>query len=130
MSQHHFQTVHGANTIDVVLGWDRPLHHFFLWVERLRSPVAMEQAEQRAMAETADCQEELTDDCEEPSEDFLYHNLDDTTSMGAGLAYFRSKLAALGVTVPETMFTQVLRDKALNIGHRYVVYRADGTFEG
>ena len=50
--------------------------------------------------------------------------------MGAGLSYFRSKLAALGVTVPETMFTQVLRDKALNIGNRYVVYRPDGTFEG
>ncbi|MDW3688871.1 hypothetical protein RA280_45600 [Cupriavidus sp. CV2] len=65
-----------------------------------------------------------------PSEEFIYHNLDDTASMGVGLSYFRSKLAALGVIVPETMFTQVLRDKALNIGNRNVVYQPDGSFEG
>ncbi|MGT2455727.1 hypothetical protein ACU4GI_21920 [Cupriavidus basilensis] len=130
MSQHHFQTVHGANAIDVVLGWDRPLHHFFLWVERLRSPAAMEQAEQLAMAETVDRQEELSDDCEDQSDDFIYHNLDDSASQHADLSYFRCKLDALGIAVPETMFTQVLRDKALNIGNRYVVYRPDGTFEG
>lgn len=126
MSQHHFQTVHGTKAIDVVLGWDRPLHHFFLWVEHLRAPVA-----QTAGVVDADTEDpDLCDSVEEPPEDFMYHNLDDGASMGAGLSYFRCKLAELGITVPETMFTQVLRDKALNIGNRHVVYRPDGTFEG
>ncbi|MCP3024599.1 hypothetical protein [Cupriavidus basilensis] len=129
MSQHHFETVHGTNRVDVVLGWDRPLHHFFLWVERLNVPCNAPQAPELAFADV----DEGSDPCdgsEERSEDFIYHNLDDTASMGAGLSYFRNKLAALGVTVPETMFTQVLRDKALNIGNRHVVYQADGSFEG
>ena len=128
MSQHHFETVHGSNRVDVVLGWDRPLHHFFLWVERLGVPCNAPPAPELAFADAEESAE--YDGPKEPLEEFIYHNLDDTGSMGADLNYFRSKLAALGVTVPETMFTQVLRDKALNIGNRYVVYRPDGTFEG
>ena len=128
MSQHHFETIHGSYRIDVVLGWDRPLHHFFLWVERLNVPCNAPPAPGLAFADVEENSE--CDGPEEPSEEFIYHNLDDTASMGAGLSYFRSKLAALGVIVPETMFTQVLRDKALNIGNRNVVYQPDGSFEG
>ncbi|MGT2460198.1 hypothetical protein ACU4GI_46800 (plasmid) [Cupriavidus basilensis] len=130
MSQHHFETVRGAIPIDVVLGWDRPLHHFFLWVERLRSPSAVAQADEPAMADAESRADDLADECEDTSEEFIYHNLDDSASVRADLAYFRRKLDALGIKVPETMFDQVLHDKALNIGNRYVVYRPDGSFEG
>ena len=34
MSQHYFSTKHHGEAITVLLGWDRPLGHYFMVVER------------------------------------------------------------------------------------------------
>ncbi|SSW73803.1 hypothetical protein AVE30378_06150 [Achromobacter veterisilvae] len=34
MSRHYFDTVHKGFPITVVLGWDRPMNYFFLFIEK------------------------------------------------------------------------------------------------
>jgi hypothetical protein len=121
MSQHHFETEFRNSRVDVVLGWDRPLRHFFLWVERCHNPA-------KALASTTASGTAGNDD--DVGQDFDYHNLDDLDSHQAGLDYFRDKLQMLGIQVPEVMFDQVLVDCEQNIGNRYVVYNSDGSFHG
>lgn len=103
MSQHSFRTTSNDRPVNVVLGWDRPLGYFFLWVADLSPRSAQE---------------------------FLYHNLDDPGSSDADLDYYRARLTALGIQVPETMFQEVLSDCIHNTGNRSVSYLADGSFTG
>jgi len=85
----------------VVLGWDRPIGHFFMVI---------------AIPE----QEE---------EEFLYSNLDELDPFGLDLAYYKAKLDELGIQAPPGIFEQIARDKEMRVGNRYVTYSADGTFE-
>jgi hypothetical protein len=104
MSQHYFNTEHQGEPITVVLGWDRPLGHYFMLVER-REP-APEQ------------------------DDYLYINLDHADAFELELDDYRAKLEELGIKVPEVMFDEVERDCIQRVGNRQVVYDQDGRFQG
>jgi hypothetical protein len=100
MSQHYYhETDPDGSCIKVLLGWDRPLQHVFL--------VVMKESE---------CQ----------MEELLYSNLDDPKSYGQDLVYYRNKVSDLGLSLPETMYTEVERDQVNNAGNRFVQH----TFEG
>lgn len=108
MSQHHFKTTNPDGLlVTITLGWDRPLHRFFLVVE----------------VEGSDGGED---------EMYLYSNLNDPVTWlegGVTLDYYGDKLIELGIQVPESMFREAARDKAENVGYRYVWHRRDGSFE-
>lgn len=104
MSQHYFSTRHQGEAITVLLGWDRPLGHFFMVVER--------------------------DEPRRGQSDYLYVNLDDPDAFSLPLSHFKARLAELGISVPASMFEQVALDQRLAIGNRQVVYQADGSFQG
>jgi hypothetical protein len=103
MSQHYFSTEHNGEAITVLLGWDRPLGHFFMVIER--------------------------DDPKPGQDDYLYVNLDEPGAFELPLEFFREKLQQLGICVPGEMFEQVATDQVLAIGNRRVVYQASGCFE-
>jgi len=111
MSQHYFTSTHQDHLITVILGWDRPLSHFFLVVE------------------CNDSQADSQDDETEEDEGILYSNLNDPDAWGKPLAYYRGKLTELGIAVPESMFTETLLDETHCVGNRYVWHEADGTFK-
>lgn len=104
MSQHYFDTVHQGEPVTVLLGWDRPLGHYFMVVER-----------------------------QEPApgqEDYVYINLDEPDAFELDLDHFKTKLTELGIEVPGVMFDQVTQDCLKGVGNRQVVYRRDGSFQG
>jgi len=103
MSQHYFSTQHQGEAVTVLLGWDRPLGHFFMVVER--------------------------DDPQPDQEDYLYINLDEPNAFELDLDFFQAKLEELGISVPPGMFEQVYLDQVFAAGNRRVTYQADGQFE-
>ena len=103
MSQHYFSTSHEGGPVTVLLGWDRPLGHFFMVIEK--PPV------------------------EEGDSQYLYSNLNEKNAFNRDLAYYKSKLAEFGLSVPAAMFEQIEKDQSLNVGNRMVWYREDGTFQ-
>ena len=111
MSQHIFQKNSGAQTVRVVLGYDRPLNYFFLTVQRLNSSSA-------------------PSPFGAPSDDddgFLYSNLSDPDAgFRADLQYYRDRLKQLAITIPERMFDEVTADAANRVGNRVVRYLANG----
>tara|TARA_R110000751_G_scaffold133898_1_gene236271 strand:+ start:227 stop:550 length:324 start_codon:yes stop_codon:yes gene_type:complete len=97
MSQHLYtsQTAKGE-PVQVLAGWDRPLGHFFLVIERLSEQTAEE-------------------------EHFLYSNLDDPDggfSQVESFAYFNEVLTTFGIAVPDAMIDAVEKDKAECVGNR------------
>lgn len=108
MSQHHFETVHKDHPITVILGWDRPMQHFFLVI---RKPA------------------ELTGDPKYFFDDeVLYSNLYDTNPFGHDLDYYSEVLRHFQIVVPANMFVQVQRDAIRNVGNRLVKHEANGSF--
>lgn len=101
MSQHYFHTVHQGDPITVLLGFDRPLGHFFMVVER-REPAPGQ-------------------------DDYLYINLDEPDAFELDLDHFKTKLKELGIEVPMVMFEQVALDGQMQVGNRVVVYAPDGS---
>ena len=99
MSQHHCstETLNGEN-VAVTLGYDRALNYVFCVVE--------------------------FDDCDE---DVLYSNLSDphAGTRQQDVEYFRGILTKLGITVPESMFTEVKIDQQQRAGNRTVTHVAD-----
>ena len=112
MSQHYFDTMHEGSRVLVLMGWDRPLAHYFMIIER-NPPGYIEDDDEDGASD---------DGC------ILYSNLDDHNAFRQGLADFKIKLAEFGIQVPGSMFEQVERDQALNIGNRQVWYGTDGSF--
>jgi hypothetical protein len=101
MSQHYYhETDPDGSCITVLLGWDRPLQHVFL-----------------------DVTKESND---RKTEEMLYSNLDDPSSRGQDLVYYRNKVSDLGLSLPETMYTEVERDQANNTGNRIVQHTHEG----
>ncbi len=100
MSQHKHSTIgQDGRKVVVTLGYDRPLDYVFCTV--------MQNAEGLA-----------------DGEEVLYSNFGDDKA-GTDLQdvdYFRPILAALGVRVPEGMFTEVQLDQLQRVGNRTVVY--------
>ena len=105
MSQHHFSTTRMGTSVHVLLGWDRPLSRHFMVVETA--------AQQQGRDE----------------ERYLYSNLTDPEAAlhDPDLDYFRGKLVDLGIKVPDSLFVEVARDAAQNVGNRVVHHAADGT---
>lgn len=100
MSQHRHSTKSkDGKQVIVTLGYDRPLDYVFCTV----------------MQEGAGTTE---------GEDILYSNLSDDEA-GTDLQdvdFYRSVLDELGVSVPDSMFTEVKIDQLDRIGNRTVVY--------
>ena len=110
MSQHLFHTHRGQTPICVTIGWDRPIGHFFMYIE-----------------ETTQCSDDS--DLPDPHDDdpaLIYNNLDEPDAFELDLDHFRRVLMDLGITVPEVMFEQTMQDRDNNIGNRTVFYTADG----
>lgn len=102
MSQHYFHTAHAGDRITVLLGWDRPLGHFFMVIER--------------------------PDPQPGQDDYLYLNLDEPDAFALDLDFFKARLDELGIQVPDSMFEQVRLDEQMRVGNRVVTHHADGTF--
>lgn len=113
MSQHVYRTTHEGQPIAVLLGWDRPIGHYFMVIEW--------QGQRFTDAPWAIAMDDATDN-------LLYSNLDEPNPFELSLAYFKVKLDELGIRVPEPMFEQVERDRFYRAGNRHVTYQADGSF--
>lgn len=108
MSQHCFDTFHKGFPITVILGWDRPMQHFFLTIEK---PA------------------ELIDDTMKFEDDhFLYSNLHEADPFGHDLDYYREVLRYFQIIVPESMFIEVEDDAKTNVGNRVARHQPDGSF--
>jgi hypothetical protein len=80
----------------MVVGWDRPLQEYFLWVEWRDRPG-----------------------------EYLYHNLDDEdvlVSDRRSLNVFLQRLSNLGIEVPVGLIEGVLFDSSQNVGNKTVEY--------
>ncbi len=114
MSQHFFSTMHEGNPVTVLLGWDRPLGHYFMVIER----------DQPAPANEAGISEES-----DYEEEYLYSNLNEKNPFNKSMDYFKSKLEQFGIQVPAQMFVQIELDQLYNVGNRRVFYESDGSFK-
>jgi len=115
MSQHRFSTIHAGQPVTVLMGWDRPIGHFFMVIE-WDAPRCGNSVPAPAVGG------DLEDDC------ILYSNLDEPHPFALSPRYFRAKLSELGIGVPEAMFEQVEIDRTRRVGNRDVFYHADGSF--
>lgn len=122
MSQHYFNTQRAGTPVTVLLGWDRPIGHFFMVVECLAaSPGGTEPA---SSAPQVDGDEDGADDA-----GYLYSNMNEPNQFGLSLDHLRGVLFDLGIQVPEQMFEQVLLDQSKCVGNRHVWYEPDGSFK-
>lgn len=90
MSRHCFRTAYRGRTVEVVMGWDRPLGGYFLTVLDLESG------------------------------EYVFNNLDEEESHPRSLMPFLARLSSLGLCVPERMIAEVQVDGMLNVGNRLV----------
>lgn len=99
MSQHFYETVNeDGEALRVTLGFDRPLGHFFMFVER------------------------------EGEEEPIYSNLHEDDAFSLDLDHYKNVLRELHIDVPNSMFEQVICDEKLLVGNRYVWHNKAGTF--
>jgi hypothetical protein len=123
MSQHHFLTERAGSPVAVVLGFDRPLGHYYLVVQDLAP-------RQRASAPLGVRNDGLDDGEDEDAGDdgYLYSNLNEPDAFELSLEHYKAVLARLGIKVPITMFQQVELDALHRVGNRSVTYEPSGTF--
>lgn len=124
MSQHHFpaQTSSGR-AVEVMIGYDRPLHGFFL-------VVCAAELETAAMADAIDA----GDDEAFHAEGVVYSNLDDVDlydlrGLTLDLGYFKGKLDRLGISLPASIETELHEDLRLRIGNKERFYDAGGVLQ-
>lgn len=113
MSHHYFNTHYNNRPVEVLLGYDRPLDHFFLTIMYV----------QRDAVETA---ENPSAEKDNPT---LYSDLEDADGYEQSLDYYQNKLAELGIKVPDSMFREVEQDAINQVGNRIVVHDKDGRLE-
>lgn len=123
MSKHHFpaQTSSGR-AVEVVIGYDRPLHGFFL-------VVCAAELETAAMADAID-----SGDDEAFQEAVVYFNLDDVDLYDLGgltldLGSFKGKLDRFGISLPASIETELHEDLRLRIGNKERFYDAGGVLQ-
>lgn len=123
MSQHHFLTERAGSPVSVLLGFDRPLGHYYLVVQDLAP-------QQCASAPAGGSGDGLDDDDEEDggNDGCLYSNLHEPDAFELSLEHYKAVLSRLGIQVPITMFQQVELDALHRIGNRSVTYEPSGTF--
>ena len=115
MSQHCYCGTYSGAPVVVVLGWDRPIGHFFMvvtWDEQHSTRSAKRDTRRSGFDE----------------DDVLYSNLNERMPFDLSLDHFKAKLTGMGITVPESMFEQVNIDRVNRTGNRTVWYADDGTF--
>ena len=100
MSQHKHSTLsRDGKKVAVTLGYDRPLDYVFCTV--IQDGEGMEEGEE-----------------------ILYSNLSDDNA-GTHLQdvdYFRHVVAELGISIPDSMFTEVEIDQLERLGNKTVIY--------
>ena len=100
MSRHHLRTARGAGPVLVVMGYDRPLHEFFL---------------------------QLWDDGSEAEADEpAYSSLDEPAADWRDVATVIRRLEELDVAVPRSMIDAVVADSIHRAGNRIVEHALDG----
>jgi hypothetical protein len=76
MRQHHIVTTYQGKPVAVLMGYDRPLKHYFLVVER----------------DVAD-----DEDDDSAGSPIIYSNLNERDAFKKDLSYYRAKLSELGI---------------------------------
>lgn len=114
MSQHYFKTIDkDGSPIAILMGWDRPLNHLFLIVERtMPDGYVPSEAAAREMEDSI-----LYSSMNEPEPFFL--SLDD----------LRGRLSELGLEAPASVYEQIEIDRSTRAGNRIVYHNDDGTFK-
>ena len=111
MSRHNYSTVYRERKVDITLGFDRPLQEYFMTIMY------------------ADPAEDVSGD-EEYEPPIVYSNLSDPDANRiTDLSYYRDKLRALDITVPETLFHEVEQDAQDQVGNRLARHFDDGRIE-
>ena len=119
MSRHFFETHYQNRAVEVVLGYDRPLGHFFLTILFEEPPAPG--ATRNGCAPASD---------EEADDTVVYSNLEDPDAgFDQDLDYYRAKLTSLGITVPESMFRETQADAIRRAGNRLVQHFEDGRID-
>lgn len=121
MSRHYFDTEFKNCPVQVVLGYDRPLDCFFLTVMYDPPP-----AGGASLPPGAPGRGDAIND----NRLIVYSNLADPAgAFNHDLDYYRAKLSALGISVPESMFRETEQDAVRRAGNRQVQHHADGRIE-
>ena len=94
MSQHFYKTTYKNRPVEVVMGWDRPLQEYFLWVRYL----------------------------DKKQQSFMWHNLDHDIKERYRLGTFLNVLAQFGISVPQTMILEVRKDGEFNTGNKQMTH--------
>ncbi len=97
MSQHRFNTEIAGRPVSVLTGYDRPLGHFFLVIERL-------------------------DKAPEEEDAPLCSNLDAATPFPTTYDPYVSALKSFGITLPAEMIAEILQDKVDRVGNKVVIH--------
>jgi len=106
MTRRYFEGLRPEGPVRVTLGYDRPLDECFLQVAR--NP------------------RDKNDDMETFDDWYLYLSVADPDAPTDDLEYFRSKLAELGIEVPESPFLAVTQDAIKRVGNLVAEHFADG----
>jgi hypothetical protein len=95
MSRHIYETRYRDRKVEVVIGFDCQLRYFFMTV--MYTETALNAA--------------VNSHGDDDDDTVVYSNLSDPEAgFARDLAHYRSKLASLGITVPESMFQQAEED--------------------
>ncbi len=105
MSQHILSTVYKAQEVVVVVGWDKPLQGYFMFIQKI-----LEHRNGNAGKDV-----------------FLYSNLSDSQLVKEGgvsqsMWYFVRKLEAFNLKLPPIILKNVTSDRRDNVGNRIVHY--------
>jgi hypothetical protein len=125
MSQHRFPAhTSTGRAVEVLVGYDRPLHGFFLVVTATAEPTSA--AADLATMDGKECDEDAED-----GDVFVYSNLDDVDLIDLGgqtldLDYFKGKLSRLGIALPTPIEHGLQEDRLNRVGNRVRWYDAAG----
>ena len=124
MSQHQFPAITSSGrAVEILIGYDRPLQGFFLVVTDREKAVAIA----KLATQGADDDEDYPDD----GDVYVYSNLADVELIDLGgmtldLAYFKNKLALLGIALPVNIEHELQDDRSQRIGNRFCQYDSAG----
>jgi hypothetical protein len=111
MSSHSYDGTYRNRNVEVVIGFDRRLQYFFMTVM------------------CTECSGEVTKDSSHDQGDdmIVYSNLSDPEAgFARDLTHYRTKLASLGITVPESLFRETEQDAINQVGNRLARHFDDG----
>lgn len=104
MSQHivRLESKKLRGPVRIQLGWDKPLAEFYLVI--FTDPACGSKVE----------------------EELVYSNLDDPSSDGKELGYYREIAQGLGCNVPDSMWRAAYQDREFNVVNKVVFYSSTG----